>query len=102
MLRGPAALGNIQDDDADRLAAPLGGHARTDLDVERPVLPAGAPLSDKLGPVLKDLPVISLSTTSLEDPPEEGVLIVPWPCVMENLVEMIEAALYRRLLLNGK
>lgn len=56
----------------------------------------------KSSPQHADLPVISLSTTSLEDLPEEGVLIVPWPCVMEDLVGMIEAALYGRLLLNGK
>jgi len=39
------------------------------------------------------MPVIALSTTLEDGPPEEGVISVPWPCETKLLVERIEAAL---------
>ena len=40
------------------------------------------------------MPVISLSTTATEEGmPERGVLSVPWPNPVEQLVNTIEAAL---------
>jgi hypothetical protein len=40
------------------------------------------------------MPVIALHTDIEEDRPEkEGVIRVPWPCEMEDLVDRIEAAL---------
>jgi hypothetical protein len=48
----------------------------------------------KSTPQKRGMPVISLSTTTTsESPPEEGVLTVPWPCTVEDLVGRIEAAL---------
>ena len=47
-------------------------------------------------PQNEGMPVISLSTTATqESPPEKGVLSVPWPCTVEDLVDRIEAALSR-------
>lgn len=44
-----------------------------------------------------DLPVISLSTTVVnESAPEQRILRVPWPCAIENLVARIEEAVSRR------
>ncbi len=53
----------------------------------------------KSSPQHVDLPVISLCTNSLEDQPVERVLSVPWPSVLEALVDKIEAALHQRHLL---
>ena len=51
----------------------------------------------KSTPQNEGMPVISLSTTATQEgPPEEGVLSVPWPCTVEDLVGRIEAALTRR------
>ena len=48
----------------------------------------------KSTPQKRGMPVISLSTTTTsESPPEEGILSVPWPCTVEDLVGRIEAAL---------
>jgi hypothetical protein len=48
----------------------------------------------KSTPQKRGIPVISLSTTiTSESPPEEGVLSVPWPCTVEDLVGRIEAAI---------
>ena len=48
----------------------------------------------KSTPQKRGMPVISLSTTTTsESPPEEGVLTVPWPCTVEDLLGRIEAAL---------
>ena len=45
-------------------------------------------------PQNEGMPVISLSTTATQESlPENGVLSVPWPCTVEDLVERIEAAL---------
>lgn len=45
-------------------------------------------------PQKQGMPVISLSTTTTsESPPEEGILSVPWPCTVKDLVGRIEAAL---------
>ena len=51
----------------------------------------------KKEPQKAHMPVIALSkaTTIEEGLPEEGVMIVPWPCKTEDLVERIEAALLR-------
>jgi len=50
----------------------------------------------KSAPQKKDLPVISLSTTTKMESTrgEEGVLSVPWPCSIEDLVGRIETALF--------
>lgn len=48
----------------------------------------------------EELPVISLSTTVVnESVLEEGVLSVPWPCAIEDLVARIEVAVLRRSVL---
>jgi hypothetical protein len=48
----------------------------------------------KSTPQKADLPVISLSTSVKEAPPEEeGVISVPWPSETKVLVDHIEAAL---------
>lgn len=45
-------------------------------------------------PQNEGMPVISLSTTATQEGlPENGVLSVPWPCTVEDLVGRIEAAL---------
>ena len=45
-------------------------------------------------PQNEGMPVISLSTTATQESlPENGVLSVPWPCTVEDLVGRIEAAL---------
>jgi hypothetical protein len=49
------------------------------------------------------IPVISLTTTATKESTrgEEGVLSVPWPCSIEDLVGHIETALARRHLQNS-
>jgi hypothetical protein len=48
----------------------------------------------KSPPKKAGMPVIALHTDIEEDRPEkEGVIRVPWPCEMEDLVDRIEAAL---------
>jgi hypothetical protein len=47
----------------------------------------------KRTPQKADMPVIALSTSVEEAPPEEGVIRVPWPSETKVLVERIEAAL---------
>jgi hypothetical protein len=47
----------------------------------------------KSTPQKAEMPVIALSTTTEEGPPEQGVQRVPWPCETKVLVEHIEAAL---------
>jgi hypothetical protein len=48
----------------------------------------------KSTPQKGDMPVISLSTATEEDlPEEEGVQSVPWPCKTKVLVDHIEATL---------
>ncbi len=48
----------------------------------------------KSTPQNEGMPVISLSTTATQESlPENGVLSVPWPCTVEDLVDRIEAAL---------
>ena len=47
----------------------------------------------KSTPQKAEMPVIALSTTTEEGPPEQGVQRVPWPCETKVLVERIEAAL---------
>ena len=42
-----------------------------------------------------DMPVVSLSTTATKEGlPQEGVLRVPWPCSIEDLVSYIEVVLF--------
>jgi hypothetical protein len=56
----------------------------------------------KSTPQKADLPMIALSTATKESTRgEEGVLSVPWPCSIEDLVGYIETALARRHLLNS-
>jgi hypothetical protein len=51
----------------------------------------------KSAPQKGEMPVISLSTApTTEALPERGILSVPWPCSMEDLVGQIEAALAER------
>jgi hypothetical protein len=53
----------------------------------------------KSAPQRGGMPVILLSTTSTRvTHSERGVLIVPWPCTTEDLVDRIEAAILRRQL----
>jgi hypothetical protein len=47
----------------------------------------------KSAPHKGDMPVIALSTAVEENPQQEGVQSVPWPCETKVLVERIEAAL---------
>jgi hypothetical protein len=44
-------------------------------------------------PQVGEMPVVVLTTAVEEDPSEEGILSVPWPCETKVLVYHIEAAL---------
>jgi hypothetical protein len=48
----------------------------------------------KSTPQNERMPVISLSTATIKVQSEEGVLSVPWPCSIEDLVGHIETALF--------
>ena len=51
----------------------------------------------KGAPQKGEMPVILLSTSStVESHSGRGVLSLPWPCTMEDLVDRIEATLLRR------
>ena len=41
-----------------------------------------------------NIPVLTLSTT-LKEAPGDGPVFIPWPCRLEDLTKMIEAALLR-------
>jgi hypothetical protein len=42
----------------------------------------------------KNVPVLTLSTT-FKEAPGDGPVLVPWPCRLEDLTKLIEAALLR-------
>ena len=47
-----------------------------------------------------NIPVLTLSTT-LKEAPSDGLVLVPWPCRLEDLTKKIEAALLRVPEVNG-